>query len=245
MTRPSAAFPFAIVGFDLDGTLLDTSGDLAAALNHALAADGRAPLTIPAVLSLVGGGVRHLLTTALAATGGGDEATVDRLLPLLLDFYAGNIAVHTRPYPHLVETLDALRAAGVRCVVVTNKLESLAHDLLRRLDLLDRFACVIGGDTLGAGRAKPAPDPILAMIERCGGGRAAFVGDSRYDVAAAKAAGIPVIACSFGFHQQPVATLGADATIDGFDQLIPTLARLDVSGIRSGPGADAVRRSDR
>ena len=119
-----------------------------------------------------------------------------------------------------------MRARGVQCAIVTNKRESFAHKLLRHLGLLDRFACVIGGDTLGPGRSKPAPDPILAMIERCGGGPAAFVGDSIYDVRAARAAGVPVIACAFGFLQQPVETLGADAVIAGYDELIPTLERL-------------------
>ena len=226
MTSNSPAFPFAIVGFDLDGTLLDTGVDLAAATNHAIAAGGRTTLSTPALMKLVGGGARHLLAQALDATGGGDDAETDRLLPLLLDFYAANIAVHTRPFPHAVETLDALRARGVVVGLATNKRESFTHDLLRRLDLRDRFACVIGGDTLGAGHAKPKPDMILAMIERCGGGRAAFVGDSIYDVDAARAAGIPIVACRFGYSHQPVDTLGADAVIDGFDELIPTLRRI-------------------
>ena len=115
---------------------------------------------------------------------------------------------------------------GVRLAVVTNKYERLARLVLDRLSLTDRFACVIGGDTMGPGRGKPAPDPILAMIERCGGGAAAFVGDSVYDVEAAKAAGVPVIACSFGFLQQPVEDLGADAVIDDYAELIPALTRL-------------------
>lgn len=216
-------FPFAIVGFDLDGTLLDTGGDLAAATNHALVAGGRAPMAVAALLPLVGGGARHLLAQAL---GDADDAEVDRLLPLLLDYYEANIAVHTRPFPGAVEAVDALRARGVKCAIVTNKRERLTHKLLGALGLLDRFACIIGGDTLGPGRQKPAPDMVLAMIERCNGGRAAFVGDSIYDVRAAQAAGVPVVVCSFGFSAQPVATLGADAVIDWFEALIPALERL-------------------
>ena len=225
MTRFSPTNAFATVGFDLDGTLLDSSGDLTAALNHALAAGGRPPLPIAAAMRLVGGGARHLLAQAL----GNDAAETDRLLPALLDHYAAHIDVHTRPFPGAVAAIDALRAAGVTCAVVTNKRERFTHELLRRFDLTDRFACVIGGDTLGDGRAKPAPDPILAMIAQCGG-PAVFVGDSIYDVMAAKAAGVPVIACSFGYSQQPVETLGADAVIDGFDQLIPTLAAISSRG---------------
>ena len=219
-------FPFAIVGFDLDGTLLDTSGDLAAAVNHALTADGRAALPVTQIVPMVGGGARHMLAQALGATGGGDEVSLDRLLPVLLAYYEANIAVHTRPFAGAVAAVDALRERGVRCAIVTNKREDFARKLLGELALLDRFDCLIGGDTLGPGRAKPAPDMVLAMIERCGGGRAAFVGDSIYDVRAARAAGVPVVACAFGFLQQPVETLGADAVIQDFAALIPKLESL-------------------
>jgi phosphoglycolate phosphatase len=114
----------------------------------------------------------------------------------------------------------------VRCAVVTNKLESLADDLLGALGLRDRFDALIGGDTLGPGKAKPSPAPIRRMIELCGGGPAAFVGDSAYDTQAARNAGIPVVAVSFGFVGAEVATLGADAVIDSFADLIPALRRL-------------------
>lgn len=231
----NSPFPFPIVGFDLDGTLLDTSGDLAAATNHALVAGGRRSMAAAALMPLVGGGARHLLARALEGSGGADDTEVDRLLPLLLDYYAANIAVHTRPFPHAVETLDALRARGVQCALATNKRESFTHDLLGRLGLLDRFAAIVGGDTLGAGRAKPKPDMIMAMIEQCGGGRTAFVGDSIYDVEAARAAGVPVVACSFGYSDRPARALGADAVIDGFDRLIPALEQI---GAISSTGAE-------
>lgn len=132
----------------------------------------------------------------------------------------------TQPYPHALDTLDRLAASGIRLAIVTNKLERFARAVLGDLALTDRFACIIGGDTMGPGNGKPSRKPIDAMIERCGGGTAAFVGDSIFDVAAAHAAGIPAVACRFGFLMQPVEELGADAIIDGFDQLIPTLERL-------------------
>jgi phosphoglycolate phosphatase len=221
-----ADFPFAIVGLDLDGTLLDTSGDLAAAVNHALASAGRPLLTVEQVRPMIGGGSRHMLAQGMAATGGCTEAELDVLQRRLLDFYEAHIAVETRPFPGCLDALDALADRGVRLAVVTNKNEHLAREVLGALGLLARFDCLIGGDTMGPGRAKPAPDPILAMIERCGGGRAAFVGDSIYDVGAAKAAGIPAIVCAFGFLQQPVETLGADAVIDHYRELIPALESL-------------------
>lgn len=219
-------FRFDIVGFDLDGTLLDTSGDLAAAVNHALASAGRPALGVAEIKPMIGGGARHMLAQAMAATGGCDDATLDPLLARLLAYYEENISVHTTPYPGCVAALDTLAARGTTLAVATNKRESLAHTVLRDLGLRDRFACVIGGDTLGPGRTKPAPDMIAAMVAQCGGGRAVFVGDSIYDVTAAHAAGLPAVACSFGFMSGAVAELGADAVIDHFDSLIPALERL-------------------
>lgn len=218
------SFPFTIVGFDLDGTFLDTSGDLAHALNHALADVGRAPLTVDQVRPMVGGGARHMLAQALAATGGCSDEELARLTGVLIAYYEGNIAVETRPFAGAVAALDALDGMGVTTAIVTNKYERLARAVLGELGLLDRFATVIGGDTLAKG--KPDPMPIHEMIRRCGGGRAAFVGDSIYDTAAARAAGVPSVACSFGFLMQPVRELGADAVIDGFDELIPALERI-------------------
>ncbi len=218
--------PFDIVGFDLDGTLLDTSGDLAAAVNHALAQDGRRPLSVAAIKPMIGGGARHMLAQGLAATGGGDDALLDRLHRILLDYYQANICVLTAPYPGAVAALDAIAARGAKVAVVTNKLEGFALEVLRGVGLIDRLACVIGGDTMGPGNAKPSPIPIQAMIERSGGGRAVFVGDSIYDISAAHAAGVPAIACGFGFLMQPVEELGAEAIIDHFDDLVPALERL-------------------
>jgi phosphoglycolate phosphatase len=210
-----ADFPFALVGFDLDGTLVDSTADLAAAVNHVLAIAGRAPLTVEQVRPMIGGGSRVMLQHALQATGG--DGDLDRLLPLLLDHYAAHLADTTRPFPGAVTALDALAARGVTLAVVTSKRERLSIDLLRRLDLLDRFACVIGGDTVAA--LKPDPAPIDAMLRRCGGtGRAAFVGDSAYDVGAARAAGIPV-----AIHGDAP---DADATFSDYADLVRTLARL-------------------
>lgn len=221
-----ADFPFDVVGFDLDGTLLDTSGDLTAAVNHALASAGRPLLTVEEVRPMIGGGSRHMLAQGMAATGGCSEAELDVLQRRLLSYYEANIAVETRPFERALGAMDDLTVRGVRLGIVTNKYERLAREVLGALGLLERFDAVIGGDTLGPGRSKPAPDPILAMVERCGGGRAAFVGDSVYDTAAARAAGVPSVAVSFGFFQQPIEELGADAVIDSYAELIPALMRL-------------------
>jgi phosphoglycolate phosphatase len=219
-------FSFDIVGFDLDGTLLDTSGDLTAAVNHALADAGRRPLTVEEVKPMIGGGAKHMLSLTMAATGGCSEEELTRLYKLMLGYYDAHIAIETRPFPGMIEALDTLASRGAKVAVVTNKFESFAQKLLVELGLRDRFAALIGGDTMGKGFAKPHRAPIDEMIRRCGGGSAAFIGDSIYDVMAAKNAGIPSIAVSFGFLMQPVEELEADIVIDSYDELIPALERI-------------------
>ncbi|MDO9368507.1 MAG: HAD-IA family hydrolase [Sphingopyxis sp.] len=220
------AFPFSIVGFDLDGTLVDTLGDLTAAVNHALGLAARPPLLEAEVRPMIGLGAKHMLEQGLAATGGIPEREVERLFHELLTYYEAHLAVHSCPFPGLIDALDRLDAFGVRLSVVTNKREHMARKLLDTLGLADRFVTIIGGDTLGPGNAKPSPAPILAMIDQCGGGRAAFVGDSIYDVTAAKAADVTSILVGFGFLDRPAAELGADHVIDHYDELVPLLGGL-------------------
>lgn len=219
-------FPFQIVGFDLDGTLLDTHEDLAAAVNHALSLIGRMPVPASEVRKLVGGGAKLMLERALTVTGGIPEEEFPRLHQELLRFYEDNIAVHTRLYPGGAAMLDGLAGRGVKLAVATNKLERFAVKLFDALGLADRFYTIIGGDTLGPGRGKPKPDMLEEMIRRGGGGRAAFVGDTTFDTGAARAAGLPCVAVSFGFNDLPMDQLGAVAVIDHFDQLIPALEGL-------------------
>ncbi len=223
-------FPFDIVGFDLDGTLLDTHEDLAAAVNHALALIERVPVPPSEVRKLVGGGARLMLERALTVTGGIPEDEVDRLHRELLGFYEANIAIHTNLFPGGLAMLDGLAARGVKLAVVTNKLEGLAVRLFDELALRDRFFTIIGGDTLGIERRKPKPDMLKEMVNRAGGGvrplRAAYVGDSSFDTGAARAAGLPCVAVSFGFNDLPLDQLGATTVIDHFDELIPALEAL-------------------
>lgn len=220
-------FPFTIVGFDLDGTLLDTLGDLAAAVNHTIGLEGRAPIATEQVRHLVGGGSKKMLWRALEETGGPvSDARFETLSDILIDFYSEHIANHTQLYPGGAAMLDGLASRGVRLALVTNKLERLAVNLLGQLGLAERFYTIIGGDTLGPGRGKPKPDLLDLMISRGGPGRAAYVGDTTYDTGAARAAGLPCVAVSFGFDDLPPHELGATAVIDHFDELIPTLERL-------------------
>ncbi len=219
-------FPFAMVGFDLDGTLVDTQGDLGVALNHALGLIGREAIPIDQVAHLIGGGTRRMLQRALDETGGPlPDAQFTQLYPEVIAHYEANIAEHSLPYPGCIEALDALRDRDCALAVVTNKPERLTLKLLDALHLHSRFAAVIGGDT--AERPKPHADPIELAIARCGGqGRFAMVGDSSFDIGAARAAGVPAVALSFGYNDLPPDELGADIVIDHYDELVPALRRL-------------------
>ena len=212
----------SIIGFDLDGTLVDTAGDLTAGVNHALGLAARAPLGVEQVRPMIGLGGRHMLEQGLLATGGVPGGDFERLFREFLRHYEANIAVHSRPFPGLIAALDQLDALGVKTAVVTNKTEHLARLLLGNLGLADRMATIIGGDTLGRANAKPSHE----MIARCGGGRAAFVGDSIYDVMAANSAGVTSILVGFGFLDRPAKDFGADHVIDHYDALIPLLETL-------------------
>ena len=226
-----ADFPFDAVGFDLDGTLLDTFRDLGAAVNYALGQGGFEPVPVDSSKDLIGGGAKIMLSRAVDAQGGMPPEDFRKLYKVMLKYYAEHNAVHSAPYPGVVETLDALAARGVTMAVVTNKFEEFATDILTTLGLADRFVAIIGGDSMGKGAdgkylSKPHPDPVLAAQEACGGETFAFVGDSSYDVNAAKAAGVPVVVAAYGYCDKPPHELGGDAVIDSFGGLISALESL-------------------
>jgi len=221
-------FPFDIVLFDLDGTLVDSSLDLAPAINHALALEGRPHIAPGQLRHMIGGGAVRMLEKALEASGGMiDAARFDILRAALLEHYWAHIADNTVPFPGCITALEALREGGCKLAVCTNKTEGPARELLGALGMAGLFSAIYGADTLGRERAKPLPDMLLAAAQDCGGGRAAMVGDSTYDTRAARAAGMPVVAVSFGYNDISASELDCDALIDHFDELVPTLAGLD------------------
>ena len=222
-----ADFPFDTIGFDLDGTLVDTAPDLARAVNHALLEAGREPVSPETTRELIGGGTRAMLTRAFERTGGmvPDEG-FDRAYEALLAFYESNTSQHSVPFPGVLGALDSLAAKGCNLVVVTHKIERYARKLLDELDMTRRFAAILGGDTLGADRAKPKRDMIDEAKARCSGSRFAMVGDASFDVRAAHAAEVPCVIYRFGYHDMPVEQLDADAVIDHFDELVAALQHL-------------------
>ncbi|AKQ42500.1 phosphoglycolate phosphatase [Aurantiacibacter atlanticus] len=227
-----ADFPFDIVLFDLDGTLVDSARDLAPAVNHALTIAGRRAVPESMTRTFIGGGAKLMLQRALEATGGMvEDAEFASLTESLLDHYVEHIADNTVPYPGCVAALGQLRRQGCTLAVCTNKAEDAARRLLARLEMADHFTALYGGDTLGRERSKPQPDMLHAAISDCGDGRAVMIGDSTFDVGAARNAGIPVVTCRFGYHDVPVAELDGDIMIDHYDELAQALQTLDQAGI--------------
>ena len=213
--------------FDLDGTLLDTAPDLAAALNLLLKEEGCERLPLASVRSMVGRGAAHMIKQGSAHAGIEiDGGLPDHLRTRLLDHYRACCTERTSPFPGAVEALTQLRETGHPLAICTNKSYEVSVAIIEGLNLSHFFAGIIGGDTLA--QAKPNAAPVHAAIDLTGGSleTAIMVGDSLTDIHAAFAAGIPAIAVTFGYTEIPPRELGADAVIDHFDQLIPTIEQI-------------------
>jgi phosphoglycolate phosphatase len=210
----------ATVVFDLDGTLVDTAPDLVATLNTIFAREGLPPVAFDAARKMVGGGARAMIERGLAAEGRElPVADIDRMVGDFIAHYATHIADRSRPFPGLEPALDKLATHGCRLAVCTNKLEWLSVRLLDALGLTRRFVAVCGADTFGI--KKPDPELLRRTIAKAGGhaGRAIMVGDSISDIAAARRAGIPVVAVDFGYTETPVSQLGPDRVIGAHSDL--------------------------
>lgn len=215
--------------FDLDGTLVETAPDLSISLNRVLESEGLPPTSEAEVRAMVGRGGRVLITRALAAHGlSVTPERLDKLFARFLTFYEEGIDRTSYPYPGVEAALDRFAEAGWTLAVCTNKPEKLSVLLLERLGLADRFGAIVGQETFGV--SKPDPQHLIRTIEAVNGNVASaiMVGDSINDVAAARAAGVPVIAVSFGYSDRPVQSLDADVVIDSFTQLWDAVAGLRV-----------------
>ncbi|MDO5528768.1 MAG: HAD-IA family hydrolase [Paracoccus sp. (in: a-proteobacteria)] len=215
------------VVFDLDGTLADTSGDLIAAANVALARRGLAGLDPRADAAIAFQGGRAMLRAGYGRAGSDmlvPPGAEDEDFPHLLDAYRSAIAVHTRLYPGVTEALERLADDGYRLAVCTNKPEALARQLLRDLGIAGHFASLIGADTLPV--RKPDPRPYRRAVEEAGGetSRSFLVGDTETDRKTASASGVKVALVSFGPEGEAISRLAPDALLHHFDEL-PALAR--------------------
>jgi len=213
--------------FDLDGTLVDTAPDLAAATDHALVRAGRPAMGLDSVRSMVGDGARALIEKGFRASGGMPEPEVfEAAFNDFMIYYGRHIAATSRPFPGVATCLAALAEQDYALAVCTNKPESLSRSLLDQLGLSGFFGAVVGGDSLPM--RKPDPGHIHGTLEKLGTdfSWAAMVGDSANDVNAAKAAGLPCVVVSFGYTQIAPKDLGGDCLIDHFSELPDALAAL-------------------
>ena len=205
--------------FDLDGTLIDSQRDLAAATNRLLAELGGRPLAEDAIAAMVGEGAAVLVRRALAAAG--VQADERHALARFLAIYESALLVHTRPYDGMVATLERL-APSARLAVLTNKPARATQEILSGLDLLRYFADVIGGDS-PFGR-KPDPAGLHELIARAGVPPASgmLIGDSPIDLATARRAGLAVCLAryGFGFRFSDGDFSGDERFIDAPEQLV-------------------------
>lgn len=211
--------------FDLDGTLADTSADLVAAANACFRDLGAGDMLDPAADALTAfHGARAMLRLGFERLGQGGEAEVEREYPRLVAFYEAGIDRETVLYPGAVRAVEALRDAGFRTGICTNKPERLAAILLDRLGIRDLFGSLVGADTLPV--RKPDPAPYRASVERAGGrvARSMLIGDTDTDRRTAAAAGVPVALVTFGPEGQGIARHAPDALLDSYDDL-PALAQ--------------------
>ncbi|MFN3566800.1 MAG: phosphoglycolate phosphatase [Burkholderiaceae bacterium] len=195
MSEP--AVPIEVVLFDLDGTLVDTAPDLAAAVNRQRLERGLAELPLEALRPFASHGARGLIGRAFGLAPG--EPDYQPLRRQFLAYYEQALCVHSRLFPGMDETLDALERRGRRWGVVTNKAARFTDPLLAALGLAQRAACVVSGDTTAF--AKPHPEPLLHALRLCGGvpARTAYVGDDLRDVQAGRAAGVVTVVARYGY----------------------------------------------
>ncbi len=207
----------AVIGFDLDGTLVDSVADIALALNAMLFERGLAAQPVGAVRRFVGDGARMLVIRGLRAAGVvvADEATdpvVDQALGRFREHYGRDPVGNTRAFVGVDAALA--RLVGHELVVITNKPGVFARPIVEAL-FPGRFALVVGPDDLGC--QKPDPRVLDAVAARVGRRVDLFVGDGGTDVGVARAAGIPVVGVTWGL--KPDEVQGADVVIDRTDQL--------------------------
>lgn len=215
--------PVPAVVFDLDGTLVDTAPDLMGATNHVLSLIGRRPITMPEVRAFVGHGAKALIARGAAATGDPlDDASLSHYYAEFVRYYEAHIADASVPFPGAVSLLQKLEEAGVKLGICTNKLEGLSKSLVEALGLSKYFGAIVGPDTIRI--AKPDPAPYFETVQRLGGTRSLMIGDSETDILTARAAGVPVLAVSFGYTAKPVETFSPDAVVNHFDELWPLIA---------------------
>jgi phosphoglycolate phosphatase len=228
--RKTASFPLAVkmVMIDLDGTLIDTVPDLAAAANRMLADIGRDPWDMQKYRAWIGNGVPRFVKRALTGEmqAEPDPELFEQALEPFREHYAEAVSDLSRPYPGVVDALEQLTDQGFSLACITNKAEAFTLPLLRNLDLDVYFKLVLSGDSLP--KQKPHPLPLQHACRHFGieTAHGVLIGDSSNDVHAARAARMPVICVTYGYnHGHDIRQSLPDAVVDSLTE-VPQYLRL-------------------
>lgn len=203
------------VVFDLDGTLIDSLPDIAAAANALLDEEGLEPLPQSRIGGFVGMGEKVFLDRLIAATGL-ERAQYDALMARFMVLYKANTG-RTRLFPGVLDMMSTLRDSGLALGLCTNKPGGPLQGVLDALDLGRWFDAIIAGDTLPI--RKPDPAPLHLGFERMGATEGVYVGDSDVDAETAQRAGIPFLLFSEGIRTKPVSDIPHDALFGDFSRL--------------------------
>ena len=210
-----------VIIFDLDGTLIDSSPDLALAINHMLKSIGRETFTLDEIHHWVGNGAETLVKRALSGSAqiasNIDEKVFKNALDIFLNFYAKNLAVETITYPHVLSTLSKLKKHGYKLTIVTNKPFDFVEPILKELKLKEYFEFHLGGDSLK--ERKPHPAPLLYVCEKLAVSpkECVMVGDSKNDILAAQACDMQSIGLTYGYNYgEPISSHNPDISFSDF-----------------------------
>jgi phosphoglycolate phosphatase len=218
-----------VIMIDLDGTLLNTADDLALSANLMLKDLGMPEQSTATICSYIGKGIQKLVKRTLTGQldGEPDPVLFNKALPIYEKHYAAHLSLNTRPYPGVVEGVQAMRQAGYRLACITNKAEAFTLPLLRSTGLHDQFEIVLSGDSLP--RKKPDPMPLLHICSHFGAQphEALLIGDSLNDAIAARAAGCHVFCVPYGYNEgRNVYELDCDAIVDSLADACQLLKKL-------------------
>jgi len=217
--------PPCLIVFDLDGTLIDSAADLAAAINRMLADFGCEPLGTAEVRRMIGDGVAMLVARALAARRC-EQTDAALAAAVFMRHYESDATSLTTAFPGVPEALQALRAAGLPLAVCTNKPERITAGILEELGLAGYFSRVIGGDSLPF--RKPDPRVLSTLVEAFAAApqNSLLVGDSEVDAATAAAAGVPFVLMKHGYRRGPAEEIQCIAALESFAELPPLVRAL-------------------
>ncbi len=204
----------AVVIYDLDGTLLDTAGEITRAVNLTLAEFGHHSVTEDDVRRWIGHGTGWLMQTAWKATEGPAAASWEDVMARFHHHYDATAGTTSTTFPYVLETLKKARDYGVRQAIVTNKERRFTDRVLQKHGLQDAFDMIICGDSLDV--KKPDPAVIAHCLAALGAstGEALFIGDSEIDVSTARAAGVTCWAVPYGYNKgRPIAEANPDRIV--------------------------------